>query len=64
MFKSGFELENDLHIDAAQFNKTVITVWIQGHILDYSGHIKSYTEHSVTIDDFKYLRVNSVFKVR
>jgi hypothetical protein len=64
MFKSGFELGTDLHLDAAKFNKTMITVWIQDHIIDYSGYIKSFTEHSVTIDDFKYLRANSVFKVR
>jgi hypothetical protein len=64
MFKSGFELVTDLQLDAAKFNKTMITVWIQGQILDYTGNIKSYTEHSVTIDEFKYLRVNCLFKVR
>jgi hypothetical protein len=64
MFKSGFELVTDLHLDAAKFNKTKVTVWVQGHILDHSGYIKSYTEHSVTIDDYKYLRANCVFKVR
>jgi hypothetical protein len=64
MFKSGFELGTDLHLDAAKFNKTMITVWIQDHIIDHSGYIKSYTEHSVTIDDYKYLRENYAFKVR
>jgi hypothetical protein len=64
MFKSGFELVTDLHLDAAKFNKTMITVWIQGHILDYTGYIQSYTEHSVTIDDFNYLRADCVFKIR
>ena len=59
MFKSGFELVTNLHL--AKFNKTVITVWIQGHILDHSGYIKSYTEHSVTIDDFIYLGAKNAF---
>jgi hypothetical protein len=64
MFKSGFELVTDLQLDAAKFNKTMITVWTQGHILDHSGYIKSFTEHTVTIDDFKYPRDNCIFKVR
>jgi hypothetical protein len=64
MFKSGFELRTDLHLDAAQYNKTMITVWIQDHILDISGYIKSYTDRSVTVDEYKYLRANYVFKVR
>lgn len=64
MFKSGFELGTDLHFDAAQFNKTLITIWLQDHILDTSGYIKSYTEYSVTINDFIYLRASYVFKVR
>jgi hypothetical protein len=64
MFKSGFELVTDLHLDAAKFNKTMITIWIQGHIFDHSGFIKSYTEDLVTIGDSKYLRANCVFKVR
>lgn len=64
MFKSGFVLETNLHLDAAKFNQTVITVWIEDHIIDYCGYIKSFTEDSVTIDEFKYLRAISVFKVR
>ncbi|QGQ94198.1 hypothetical protein EHS13_04385 [Paenibacillus psychroresistens] len=64
MFKSGFELGTDLHLDAALYNKTMITVWIQDHIIDISGYIKSYTDISVTINDFIYLRANCVFKVR
>jgi hypothetical protein len=64
MFKSGFELVTDLQLEAAKFNKTIVTVWIQGNILDHSGFIKSYTDDSVTIDDFKYLRASCIFKVR
>jgi hypothetical protein len=64
MFKSGFELRTDLHLDAAKHNKTMTTVWIQDHIIDFSGYIKSYTDNSVTINGFIYLRDSYVFKVR
>jgi hypothetical protein len=64
MFKSGFELVSDLHLEATKFNKTIITVWTQGYIFDHSGCIKSYDERSVTIDDIKYSRETCVFKVR
>jgi hypothetical protein len=54
MFKSGFILSTDDHLEAAMFNKSEISVWQQGTILDYGGLIEAITVNAVTINGEKY----------
>ncbi|WP_090677130.1 hypothetical protein [Paenibacillus tianmuensis] len=64
MFKSGFLLTTPEQIAAAIFNKSNVTVWQNGRILDYGGPIEVQTEHSVTINKANYLKVNCEFRIR
>jgi hypothetical protein len=63
MFKSGFILSTDNHLQAAMFNKTEICVWQQSKILNYGGQIEAIKENSVTINGEGYLKplANSEF---
>jgi hypothetical protein len=56
MFKSGFILSTEAHLDAAIFNKSDEIVWLQGRIVDYGGKIETYTENSVTVNGEKYMK--------
>ncbi|WP_036713500.1 hypothetical protein [Paenibacillus ehimensis] len=64
MFKSGFLLTKPEQIAAAIFNKSDVTVWQDGRILDYGGPIESQTEHSVAINGANYLKENCEFRIR
>jgi hypothetical protein len=62
MFKSGFILSSDNHLQAAMFNKTEICIWQQGKILDYGGLIEAVTDNAVTINGQKYLKATCEFR--
>jgi hypothetical protein len=64
MFKSGFVLSTDSHIDAAIFNKSSVEVWQAGMILDYGGIIESHTENSVTVNGERYLKATCELRIR
>jgi hypothetical protein len=64
MFRSGFHLETTEQLMAAQYNKTPITVWQQGLILDYGGPIEEISEQAVSINGVKYLRAMCEFRIR
>lgn len=50
MFKSGFILHTNEHIIAAMHNKTPVSVWMQGKIVDYGGVIDEFNGKSVKIN--------------
>ncbi|GAA4827898.1 hypothetical protein GCM10023310_00710 [Paenibacillus vulneris] len=64
VFKSGFLLESPEQIAAAIFNKSNVTVWQNGSILDYGGLIEAQTELSVTINGERYLKATCEFRIR
>ena len=64
MFKPGFVLTTDAHLDAAIFNKTIVIVWQQGDVLDYGGLIEERTNNSVIVNGERYLKINCEFRVR
>ena len=64
MFKSGFVLSTDEHIAAAMFNKTNVTVWQNGSIIDYGGPIEDLTDIAVKINDGYFLKEWCEFRVR
>jgi hypothetical protein len=64
MFKSGFLLETDSHLQAAIFNKSFVIVWQDDEIVDYGGIIESLSDHSVTILGNRYLKETCQFRIR
>lgn len=64
MFRSGFILETDSHLSAAIFNKSEILVMQDDEIIYYGGFISSFTEHSVTILNKKFLKESCQFVIR
>ncbi|GIP38653.1 hypothetical protein J31TS4_19330 [Paenibacillus sp. J31TS4] len=64
IFKSGFTLTTDSHLQAAAFNKTDICVWQHGKLIEYGGHIEKISDVAVTINGEKYLKATCEFKVR
>ena len=65
MLKSGFTLTTDDHLEAAMFNKSEVTVWQEGELIDFDGgSVESFTEISVTINNADYLRETCEFRVR
>jgi len=59
MFKPGFILENDLHLQAAMFNKSKVDVWQYNKIIDYGG-----SENAVMINSGRFLKETSQFRIR
>lgn len=64
MFKSGFILTTDDHIEAAMHNQTPVIAWQDGEIIDYGGPIEKHDEHTVTINGMHYVKATCVFKIR
>lgn len=56
MFRSGFILTSDAHIEAAMFNKSHVTVWMQDKIVDYGGVIQEYNELAVKLNNYWHPR--------
>jgi hypothetical protein len=64
MFKSGFLLETDHHLQAAMFNKSNVIVWQDDEIIYYGGPIESFTENSITILGNRFLKETCQFRIR
>lgn len=64
MFKSGFLLTTDAHLEAAMFNKTPVVAWQDGEIIDYGGLIEKMDDKTVTINGMHYVKAACEFKVR
>jgi hypothetical protein len=56
MFKSGFILSTDVYIAATIHNKTPVTAWMEGKIVDYGGVIESQNEYAVKINGEYYVK--------
>lgn len=61
MFKSGFTLTTDAHLDAAIFNRTPVVVWQNGVALDTGGQIEKHGEQTVTINGMHYIKAVCAF---
>lgn len=64
MFKSGFLLSTDAHLQAAMFNKTSVSVWQAGKLLEFGGPIEKISTDAVTIQGGRYLKATCEFRVR
>jgi hypothetical protein len=64
MFKSGFILSTDYHLAAVIHNKTPVTVWMEGKIVDYGGVIQEQNEFTVKINDEFHVKAAVEFRVR
>jgi flagellar motor switch/type III secretory pathway protein FliN len=64
MFKSGFILSTDQHLSAAMFNRTPVTVWMEGKIVDYGGVIEVQNDFTVKINDEYHVKAACEFRVR
>jgi hypothetical protein len=64
MYSNGTVLKTDADFYNAMLFGLRVTVYQDGEILDYGGVIKQFSEHSVTVDEFFFLRENCEFKVR
>jgi hypothetical protein len=64
MYTSGRVLKTDADLtNAIMFTLSVI-VYQNDELIDYGGLINKFTEHSVTINDYHFLRENCEFRVR
>lgn len=64
MFKSGFALNTDEKLFAAQFNKSNVSVWRDGKIKHYGGPIEELTDAAVIIAGGVYLKTHYEFRIK
>ncbi|MBB6670263.1 hypothetical protein [Cohnella nanjingensis] len=64
MFKSGFELDTDAKLLAAQHNQSDVSVWQRGKIVYYGGPIERISSEAVWINSGMYFKATYQFKIK
>jgi len=62
--QKGLVLRDDVDFEYAIQLKTHIEVWQHGERIDHGGIIKSHDRNTVSINDGRYLKAVSEFRVR
>jgi hypothetical protein len=64
MFKPGFLLFTDAHLQAAMFNRSIVCVWQNGEVIDYGSRIEEVSNDAVRIKDGWFLKTVCEFRIR
>jgi hypothetical protein len=64
MFAPGFLLSTRHHLEAAMFNRSNVSVWQSGELIEYGGRIEKLTHVAVTINGAHYFLETCEFRIR
>lgn len=63
MFTSGFLLNSDFHLEAAKFNKQLVTVWKDDISTEKEGIIEYIFSQYVVIQGTRYYKSKYEFRI-